>query len=66
MYLDFSLLKISIVNYNGEKETLMVEHILKPELPTSTLEQIRSEKANPNASSSTKRYEFNLLVQSST
>jgi len=27
-----------MVNFNGEKEILMVENILKPELPQSTLD----------------------------
>lgn len=35
-----------MVNFNGEKEILMVENIIKPELPQNTLEQIRNEKNN--------------------
>ena len=41
MFLDFSLLRINIDNFNGEKEQIMIEHIIKPELPHSTLELIR-------------------------
>lgn len=33
MHLDFSLLRIFMINYNGEKEILMVENIIKPEIP---------------------------------
>ena len=34
LYLDFSLLRIFMINgYNGDKEMLMVENIIKPELP---------------------------------
>lgn len=61
MFLDFSLLRINIDNFNGEKEQIMVEHILKPELPNSTLELIKHEK-NGFSMGGTKRYEFNLLL----
>lgn len=39
----------------------MLENIVKPELPQSTLEIIRQEK-NSGTPSNGKRYEFNLIV----
>ena len=61
MFLDFSLRRINIDNFNGEKEQIMIEHIIKPELPNSTLELIKQEK-NGGSMGGNKRYEFNLLL----
>eukprot|EP00347_Sterkiella_histriomuscorum_P009867 403339570 len=69
-YLDFSLMRIFMVNFNGDKEIIMIENIIKPEMPQSTLDQIRQEKnSSPSQSSNSsftnqsgKRYEFNLIV----
>ena len=44
MYLDFSLLRIQMDNFNGEKEAIMIESIVKSELPQSTLEMIKQDK----------------------
>ena len=39
-FLDFSLMRIHI-DSNNEKEIIMVDRIVKPEMPPATLEQIR-------------------------
>ncbi|CDW75874.1 UNKNOWN [Stylonychia lemnae] len=66
-YIDFSLMRMFMVNFNGEKEILMIENILKPELPQSTLDQIRQEKNQSPGKQGVimnqgKRYEYNLIV----
>ena len=53
------------------REILMIENIVKPELPQSTLDLIKSEKSHTNGdvgslhsstSSTSRRYEFHLIL----
>jgi hypothetical protein len=81
IFLDFSLLRLYITASSGSasnadrREILMVENIIKPELPQSTLDLIKQEKSNTGSSngsmmdsqhsssnSSSRRFEFHLIL----
>jgi len=61
-YLDFSLAKICVESVGKHQQKLLVEQIVKPELPKSTLELIRQKKTEDTEGF----YEFNLVLQQHT